>query len=344
MRDRRLAVGLLLAAFALLTAVAVPARQTLHEAAVPVADRSEAARGQAVREALGEVLVRLSGDPGVLGQPGAAAVLAEAGRYLQQYQYEETGTLTLRAGFDAAVLEAAMREQGLSLWGRARPPLLIWLAVEDGSRRFLLAAGDADPLASELHAAAQRHGLELVLPLIDLEDQSRLGYSDVAGGDLARIEPASQRYQAQALLAGHLQRVGDTWTGRWAQSSAGGRARWQGDAADLRSLLEQGLGQAVERLRPASPRPAYSGLGPSRVTLVVEAVSGLDDYARVAEYLSALPPVTGVELAAAQPGRLEFLVEVQGGAAALDQTLGSGGILEAAAPGPDGTAHYRLHP
>ena len=343
MKERGLAVRLLFAGFLLLTAVAAPARQVLHEAAVPVPDRSEAARDAAVREALGEVLVRLSGDKTVLGQAGAAALLAKAGRYLQQYQYEEAGALTLRAGFDGAALEAAMREQGLSLWGRTRSPLLIWLAVDDGSRRFLLASGDADPLADELRAAAQRHGLDLILPLVDLEDQSRLGYSDVADRDLARLEPASQRYQAQAILAGYLQRVDGTWSGRWAQSSGAGQARWQNDAAELRTLLEQGLGQAAERLAPRTPRaPVYSGFGALRLALAVEAVEGLDDYARIVEYLQALPPVSGVSLIAAQPGRLEFLVDVQGGAAALDQSLVGGAVLEPAEIGADGVARYRL--
>lgn len=336
---------LLFAALLLMTVTALPALQRVHEAAVPVPDRSEAARERGVREALGEVLVRLSGERSVLSRSGAEALLAKPGRYLQQYQYEQVEGLMLRVGFDATALEDAMREYGLPLWGRTRSPLLVWLAVDDADRRFLVGAGDAEPLADELRAAAQRHGVELVLPLLDLEDQARLGYSDVASGDLTRIAQASERYQARAVLAGLLQRLDGVWTGRWVQRSAGGAVRWQDSAAAPGALLDQALGEAAQRLAPRSPPSPYAGLAASRLAVAVEAVDGLDDYVRVTEHLRALAPVSGVALMSTGPGRLEFQVDVQGGAAALDQAL-AGDALLVPVPrgGTEGVARYRLRP
>ncbi|MFA7388728.1 MAG: DUF2066 domain-containing protein [Thiohalobacteraceae bacterium] len=338
-------VRLLLAALLLTTATALPALQSVHEAAVPVPDRSDAARERGVREALGEVLVRLSGERAVLSRPGAEALLAKPGRYLQKYQYEQVEGLVLRAGFDATALEDAMRDYGLPLWGRTRSPLLVWLAVDDGDRQSLLGAGDAEPLAAELQAAAQRHGVELILPLADLEDQTRLGYNDVASGDLTRIAQASERYQAQAVLAGQLQRQNGAWTGRWVQRAAGGATRWQDRAATPGALLDQALGEAAQRLAPRAPQSSYADLAASRLTVAVEAVGGLDDYARVAEYLRGLALVSGVGLMSIGPGQLEFQVDVQGGAAALDQAL-AGDALLVPVPrgGMDDMLRYRLRP
>ena len=336
---------LLFAALLLMTATALPALPSVHEAAVPVPDRSETARERGVREALGEVLVRLSGEREVLSRPGAEALLAKPARYLQQYQYEQVEGLVLRAGFDAAALEDAMREYGLPLWGRTRSPLLVWLAVDDGDRQSLLGAGDAEPLADELQAAAQRHGVELILPLVDLEDQARLGYNDVASGDLTRITQASERYQAPAVLAGQLQRQDGVWAGRWVQRSAGGAARWQDSAATPGALLDQALGEAAQRLALRAPRSPAAGLATSRLTVAVEAVNGLDDYVRVAEHLRGLAPVSEVALTSTGPGRLEFQVDVQGGATALDQAL-AGDALLVPVPrgGMDSIPRYRLRP
>lgn len=331
-----------------LAALSAPAEAALHEATVPVADRSEAARQQAVRQALAEVLARLSGDPSLPQQAGSAPLLAEAGRYLQQYQYEgsETaGTLMLRAGFDAAALEAQLRQQGLVLWGRERPPLLVWLAVDDGQRRYLLGADDADPVLAELRAAARREALSLILPLLDLEDQSLVSFSGVWRGDLESVHLASQRYRAQAVLMGGLQRSADGWKARWALRHAGRDSVWQSGAADLAGTLEQGFGKAATGL---TVRAAAAPLtqDQARLALVVDGVASLADYARVNAYLQGLAPVRGAELVAMEGRRMELLVDVRGGAAGLDQALNAGGVLEPdrSGAGPAGATVYRLRP
>lgn len=343
----------LLGMLLLWVALSAPAGAALHEATVPVADRSEAARQQAVRAALAEVLVRLSGDPALPQQAGSAPLLAEAGRYLQQYQYEGSegaGTLMLRAGFDAAALEAQLRRQGVTLWGRERPPLLVWLAVDDGQRRYLLGADDADPVLAELRAAARRESLELVLPLLDLEDQSRVSFTGIWGGDLASAQQASQRYRAQAVLIGGLQRSADGWKARWALRHAGRDSAWQSAGADPAGAFESGLRQANAGLvvrsaaAPASGATTGPTTGPAPLTLVVEEIYGLADYVRVDGHLRGLAPVRSAELVAVQGRRMEFRVDVQGGAPGLDQALLAGGVLEPerSAVEPAGASVYRL--
>ncbi|MFN2310097.1 MAG: DUF2066 domain-containing protein [Gammaproteobacteria bacterium] len=347
--DTRVGGARLLLAGLLLLLAGLPrlASAAIHEAIVPVADRGEAARQQAVRQALAEVLVRVSGDPELPQQAAVTPLLAEAGQYLQQYQYEGSeavGDLMLRAGFDATALEARLRQQGLELWGRARPPLLLWLAVDDGQRRTLLGAEDADPLLVELRAAARRAALNLLLPLFDLEDQSRVSFTGIAAGDLVSVQRASQRYPTPAVLVGSLTRAADGWSGRWALRYAGRDSRWEGRAAALSDLLDQSMTQAAARLLPAAAdRPAPQGLEGLR--LRVEGVAGLAESARIIDYLSGLGPVRHAELVAAHGRALDFRVEVAGGAAGLERALVPGGLLEAdrsGGPVPGGVAVYRL--
>ena len=61
----------------------------LYEAEVPVAGQDPQARSQAQRAALGEVLVRVSGNRGAASHPALAPMLEEAARYVQQYRYLE---------------------------------------------------------------------------------------------------------------------------------------------------------------------------------------------------------------------------------------------------------------
>lgn len=315
-----------LLAFAVLPAKAA---DPLFEARVPVADRSIEAREQAQRQALSQVLSRLTGERAPAQSEAAAPLLADPGRYMQQYSYEtDIQGLMFRVVFDGAALESAVRRAGLPLWGAERPPVLIWLAMDDGSRRYLLGGGAGEPVETALQAAARRRGLTVIVPLLDLEDQAQVSYSDVWGGFLDRVSAASARYQAPVVLVARVQRLGaSAWTSRWTQRFAGGDANWQAGGADLQTVLDEGLGRAAERL--AGSLAASNGdRSRGRIDLTVEGVATLADYARVGAYLSGLAPVASAQLTGVRDSRLDYRLDVEGGAAALEQAILIGGMLE----------------
>ncbi len=337
----------------LLTWGALPgwARAALHEATVPIADRTPAAKEAAVKQALSAVLIRLSGDAGSLDQPATQAILAKSNQYLQQYQYEDgtEGGLYFRAGFDAAALEAALEQRGVTLWGRDRPPVLVWLAVDDGQRRYLLGAEDVDRILAEVQAAAHRQGLTLILPLLDLEDQSKVTFTQVHDVALEQLLSASERYQPQAVLVGSLKPDGANWSGNWGLHYAGSDARWQASGVGLAGMLDAGLGQVDTRLVASTRKPTTAvPPGQSRLLVRVEGVADLADYARVSAYLAGLPTVRSSELQAASGQALEFSLAVQGGVPGLNQVVALDRVLEPAVAetvaAASGTAVYRLRP
>ena len=348
MRDRSLLWAAILLVMIMAMAPAT-ARDDLHEATVPVADRGAEARTVAVKAALVDVLTRLSGDPEIVSKPVAKSLLGDPSRYLQQYQYEgggAAGELYLRAGFAAAPLEAALRQQGLALWGRERPAVLVWVAVDDGQKRYLLGSEDAtDPLLTELQAAARRQDLQLVLPLLDLEDQSKVTLTAVNEGDLDALAAASDRYQPQAVLLGGLQSTADGWRGRWALRHAGNDSRWGAGAAPLPALLDQSLAPVLDKLAVRAPAVTSDAV-PARLLIRVEGVAGLRDYARVDQHLRELPPVRRAELLIVHGQYVEYMVDVQGGATGWSEAVAASGMLEPVAMenAPAGRSVYRLRP
>jgi len=124
----------------------------LYEATVPVSGQEEAPRADAVRVALREVLVRITGDRQAAGNPGLRAVLADAGRYVQQYRYQERrppaqppapGTqpgISLWVRFDEDLLNRQVRGAGMAVWGKVRPTVLFWLAVQEQQAAALISA------------------------------------------------------------------------------------------------------------------------------------------------------------------------------------------------------------
>jgi hypothetical protein len=106
----------------LCAAGAVPAQMEAYQASVNVPDQSAGARDSALREALGQVIGRVSGESAV-GQ--ASAVLARASQLVQRYGYErdEQKQLVMTAAFDPKAVDAALKAQGLPVFGVVAGPV-----------------------------------------------------------------------------------------------------------------------------------------------------------------------------------------------------------------------------
>lgn len=345
-----------------LTATAAEVRD-LYEAEVPVADQQEPARQQAIRAGLTEVLVRASGYSGIAQDPALADLLDNAPRYLQQYRYRAAAAVpsptpgqtatpwVLWMSFDATTLQQLLRARGKPVWGKARPLLLVWLAVEDGAGRRLVTAAESGMERQALEAAARRRGVPLRLPLLDLEDRSRVSLGDVWGGFHDAVTIASARYQPQAVLIGRLYRDGrEGWRGRWTLRVGDEVMNWDSAAGDAASALALGVDGSADTL---SLRFAQVGVGESAdiLTLRITEVASLADYARVLAYLRSLNGVTDVQVEQVGPTVLTCRLSIEVGPPAIVRTIGLGTTLAAVTappvPGPQavqppGELNYRL--
>lgn len=319
----------------------------LYEAEVPVADQSAGTRGAALRSAMTEVLVRVSGDRAVERQPGVATLLAEPGPYVQQFGYRPApaaGELPWRlwVRFDGAGLERAMRDRGLPYWGRERPETLVWVAVEQDGRRQLLGEPDASEVKDRLQAAARRRGLPLIFPLMDLEDRTRVNFSDVWGGFLEPVLAASARYRPQALLVGRLHQS-DTgaWQASWTLRVQESEQRWSGSDLQLMALTAAGIDRAADELAARYAILDTGGDG-GRLRIRVAGVLGTGDYVRLNRYFASLSAVQSAQLQALAGNRAEYLLQLQGDEQGFERALAIGSVLR---PDPDaGPRYYRLQP
>ena len=79
-------LGVLLLVSTLMAATAIAAPST-YTGEAPVANQSEGARAGALKTALAEVVIRLSGDPGILARSEVAKAVAGAEKLVLQYRY-----------------------------------------------------------------------------------------------------------------------------------------------------------------------------------------------------------------------------------------------------------------
>ena len=294
--------------------------QELFESEVPVSSQQPAERSAAMQQALADVLVRVTGQRELPQQAAGRALLDNAGSYLQQYRYftvpgSAPPRLMMRARFDGEAVRQALRQQGVAFWGDAeRPDTLVWLAVEDRGRRYIVAEKDGTPAGQQLEQASRQRGIPLLFPLMDLEDQSKVRFSDIWGGFFDHAREASRRYNPQAILIGRLNRSPTgSWVARWDLQVAGSPSSWSNSDNQLAGVLNNGIDNVADTLA-------------SRLA--------------VNRYLDSLTAVRRLQIEEVSPTSVRYALQLDGSLQGLTQTIAIGTVLE---PDPTGTpATYRL--
>lgn len=309
----------------------------LHAAIVPVTDQSAATRASALKDAMAQVLIKLSGSENVLATDAGQELLGSPDRYLQQYRYTpidpppadpDAARLALHAEFDGRALANRLREAGIPLWGRERPMTLAWIAINDDTNRDLLAADGARSETDALKRAAQRRGLPLELPQMDQQDVTRVSFMDVWGAFEEPLVEASRRYSPDAILVGSIFPAGDDlWAGRWTLLREDGRQRWEVSAPSAEAVVVAATDSLAERY--ASEFAVHATVdGGAGIAIEVAGIERLEGYAKVQDYLGGLSMVRSVRLLSVEGERLRLALELNGTIRALEQAIALGRTLE----------------
>lgn len=312
----------------------------LYSAEVSVASQDSQERDEAIRAAMAAVLVKSTGRRDIANLPAVAPILRTANTMVEQYRYREVARIDGAAGaspaapeyklwvaFDADAIQHALEQAELPIWGSTRPIILLWLAVQDGAQRYLLDPSVHQPTVEVAQSVANERALPLVFPLMDLEDQSRIGISEVWGNFSDTILAASQRYNVDGVLVGRLHReVDGRWYGRWSlyQNDAG--IHWDGSGVDMEAALAEGVNVQADRLA-ARFAQVFSRNVQDQVRLVVYQVDDFGDYGRALTYLQSLNPVKSIHVASLDGDRVGFDVSLRGSREGLRQVIGLGNVL-----------------
>jgi hypothetical protein len=266
--SRASALSLLLAVTVLLGCNLASAANVdeLYQARTVVTGQGEESRRFGFPVCLEQVLVKVSGDPRLTGDPEVAALAGQAATIVTDFAFrdllagipvhDEQGTrdrpyeLTVR--FDPAKIDGALRALGREPWGAVRPRLAVFVGVELGGTTYLLASDGARgrDQREALAAAAARYGMPIALP-----DQAALAAADLSYAGLQAIDPGRLDPTAEALggdlaLAGNLvwseQALG--WIADWRMDAGGESYRWQIRGAGFDDAFRSAMAGAAQIL------------------------------------------------------------------------------------------------
>lgn len=316
----------------------------LYEARVPVESQSDSERRQALPKAMWQILVKLTGDTGIVDDERAKPLINDAERFVQQYRFlepEVSGEAPwLWVSFDPDAVDAALRQAGVPTWGKERPATLVWLAVDDAPGERLVGMEQDSEYLRPLTRQARDRGLPLLLPLMDLEDTTRLQPADIQAGSISALREASARYPADVVLAVSLSGVetGEV-SARWTMLPEEDSINWRNTGESRQAVLSEGIDRLAEYLAGRYAPTGFSA-GETRIELRISAIDSLEDYARAQNYLTGLSSVSRVDVKQVMPGEVIFEVETLAGESALEQAIAIGRTLRA----ESGGRNYRLLP
>ncbi len=314
----------------------------LYDVELPVQSRDTSERRTAFQQALTTVLIRMTGDRNASANAEVQALLKEPSRYVQRYRYIERNgdepVYTLRIRFDGLALENALNRAGLPVWGKERPAVLVWIAVQQPDNRYLVSEESDGRARMSVDALAYQRGIPVIYPLLDVQDRQQVSIADVLGGFDETIRQASKRYQPDAILVARANAGTDGfWRVVWHLYMGDQAINWTSDGDELSGALVVGMHRLAdalsERLAIASDNQQVS-----QVVLQVEGVNSLQDYARLNAYLADL----GQQIVAYRPYRLEsdrvnFLLDLRGNPRDLQRLIGLSAILYREAEPSTGT-------
>ncbi len=318
----------------------------LYKQEVLVAGQSDDERQDAMGQALTNVIIKVSGQRKTLTTGGVPGALRAPSAYVQSFSYrqDEQRNQYLQVNFDQILVNRLLRESNVAIWGVNRPTTLMWLAVDDGGSRQILSSSSELPLIMESHF--ETRGIPVILPLLDFEDSLNISAVDVWGLFSDALESASQRYGAEAIMAGRLKKNAERYSGRLTLLFRGERYQ-----TEVNDLVAAGVANLASDLVARNLAKHYAVTASElniKPKMVVENVKTVEDYATLTRYLDKLTAVREVSVYKITGSVIELELSIDGSVSQLNDALALGRSLtllpassSRAEPGAQQTLYYR---
>jgi len=329
---------LIIITFNLLTVEAV-ADSKLYSGEVTVASQAEEERKEAIPEALIQVLQKLSGKRDMPISPSLDEALQNADAMLLSFRYknvERAGPdgeiqqeIRLVANFMQPEIDRVVQQLGLPRWQQDRPPVQIWVVLDDGRGRQL------KPLEYEyawdaVQDMAALRGLPVIWPELDEEEAQLIDMSLVWGGFTDYLVERGAPDDGLAIVA--ARREGPQWILRWNLVASGQNWTWQNTDHELMFALAGGIHQMTDQMAAANAIAA-SEQAEWAVNINIGGLRSAKDYAACLGYLQGLSLVTSVEILAAEPGLVSFHMQLNAAPEFLGEVFNRSTVLVTARSG-----------
>jgi hypothetical protein len=339
----------------------------LYQAVVPAQQNEEAINHEPLKQALMQVLIKLSGNHKIIADPAVKAKIEQADRFVLQYEYQvinEQSVLSVQ--FDEVAIKKLLRTVDSPIWSSSRPDWLLWIVLETmpGQSAVLNEEEHANETKAIKTQAVQR-GLPVIFPVLDFEDRANLKTSDITTGIKDPVIATAKRYGVKAICTGWLFTSAESGQleAHWRLYIEDAKElSWKQSGTDLAKILSEATDKTVDSIahyfltasdRKSTPETAVSPETPQTkptdeantpFKLIVTGIPGMRDYAQVQSYLQNLDVITEVQVLYMRSGQTTFSISSEGGKTAVEQAISLGNVLVPENNPTGGEMTYRFVP
>ena len=236
----------------------------LYRTKVTVTGQGEANRMVGFAACLEDVLIKASGAQKLAGDRRLAAYKSNAKSFVTAFSYrdqfsgkpirDEQGTrdrpYDLTVDFEESKIDELLNKLGLKPWLSHRPVLAVFVAMEQGPRKYIvtLDGTQSDLQRDALLAAADKRGMLIVLPGSAALAKSKITGETLETTPLSTLAPVAAEQEAEAVLTGRLvwddRQLG--WATQWQIDWAGRTHRWQLRGVTFDEAFRRGIGGAAQ--------------------------------------------------------------------------------------------------
>lgn len=278
--------------------------EDLYTIELPVPDQTTSQRLEKFKQAFSDVIVKVSGSTEVLQHVGMKRPLKSSSRYVHQFRYVtykdeadenfEGGQLFLSVTFNQDAIENLLRSNDIPVWGKERPSTLLLISYQLNKKTSVVSSDTTPEIVDELEMLAQKKGLPVLFPLMDLEDRLQFGVQDITRSNRDNIAIATARYSPDATLTGKVSgRAGKGWQAEWQLSFSDRLYNWSFRAGSRQDLMNQAVSQLVQTLAQEYALESVPVLD-EEILFTVDQVEQLTDHTKVLSYLKSLDAVESV--------------------------------------------------
>ena len=304
----------------------------LFEVEMPVLDESKAIRGAALDDGLIEVLIRVSGDGNILEKITVPA----SSSYVKRFEYSVQAapvaggarSQRLWVSYNATKVLDFLRQQAIPVWGDRRSQVVVWLAVRDGSQRYILKDKDISLIKSKADMAFSRRGIPAIWPQNDARDQETVYFADIWAGFTDPLKIASQRYASGPVIVGTMAWDGRMWKGNWSVLMDGEASKWNLSGPDYVTLIARAADLVADVMgKKFAILEAFDVSQKNTLAVEIDQVKSVKDFRRIEKYLSSLSAVQSVQLSQVESERVFFDLTLRSKVEDLLNLIQSGSVI-----------------
>lgn len=304
-----------------------------------VTGRDESQKSVVFRQAVIEMLVRISGDRNIERHALVRDFIEAPELWVSRYYFESnnhsSGVIEkMVVTLDVAVLTQKMKEKGLPIWGIVRPLVVVWCVVETkhdqggGGRRAILQEGEEHIFKEALLRAAKFRGLPLVFPLMDLTESGVVSEDVILSNAPELLKQYSERYEADVVTKIVLsQEENEEWRLYWQSTNAEEKAREPIRGKNFTEVAEAVVDAIVNPLVLSYAAVLNSG-AETALVFKVQGVKELRDFVEVGERLKAFSLVKQSVIQSVMGDQVIYRILLQGDLVHFQQQLQSDGSFQ----------------